>query len=91
MKETAEKMDGIISDAEKFLSRIDEKDSYFVPGSKWCIKEILGHLIDSACNNHQRFIRLQSGNLIGFRLMNRTYGLKLQNTGIWNGKISEVY
>ena len=28
------------------------------PG-KWSMKEILGHLIDSAANNHQRFVRLQ--------------------------------
>ena len=26
---------------------------------KWSRKEILGHLIDSAANNHQRFVRLQ--------------------------------
>lgn len=26
---------------------------------KWSIKEILGHLIDSAANNHQRFVRAQ--------------------------------
>lgn len=26
---------------------------------KWSKKEILGHLIDSASNNHQRFVRLQ--------------------------------
>jgi hypothetical protein len=26
------------------------------PG-KWCRKEILGHLVDSAANNHQRFVR----------------------------------
>lgn len=25
----------------------------------WTLKEILGHLIDSASNNHQRFVRLQ--------------------------------
>jgi hypothetical protein len=25
----------------------------------WSLKEIVGHLIDSASNNHQRFIRLQ--------------------------------
>lgn len=24
---------------------------------KWTIKEVLGHLIDSAANNHQRFVR----------------------------------
>jgi len=26
----------------------------------WCAREILGHLIDSACNNHRRFILGQS-------------------------------
>jgi len=29
---------------------------------KWSKKEILGHLIDSATNNHQRFIRIQYQN-----------------------------
>ena len=29
------------------------------PG-KWSRKEILGHLIDSAANNHQRFVRAQA-------------------------------
>jgi hypothetical protein len=28
------------------------------PG-KWCPREIIGHLIDSASNNHQRFVRAQ--------------------------------
>jgi hypothetical protein len=28
------------------------------PG-KWSAKEILGHLVDSAANNHQRFVRAQ--------------------------------
>jgi hypothetical protein len=27
---------------------------------KWCAREILGHLIDSAANNHRRFIQGQS-------------------------------
>ena len=27
--------------------------------NKWSKKEILGHLIDSATNNHQRFVRVQ--------------------------------
>lgn len=29
---------------------------------KWVTKEILGHLIDSAVNNHQRFVRAQLAN-----------------------------
>jgi hypothetical protein len=32
----------------------------------WSLKEIVGHLVDSAANNHQRFVRLQHGGLDGF-------------------------
>lgn len=35
------------------------------PG-KWSRKEIIGHLIDSASNNHQRFIRAQQGSTLSF-------------------------
>lgn len=37
----------------------DEASSAMPVPGKWSKKEILGHLIDSAANNHQRFIRLQ--------------------------------
>jgi len=42
------------------LSAIDEAHSEErrIEG-KWCAKEVLGHLIDSASNNHQRFVRGQ--------------------------------
>ena len=26
----------------------------------WCVREVIGHLIDSACNNHRRFVINQS-------------------------------
>ena len=29
------------------------------PQGRWSAKEIVGHLIDSACNNHARFVRAQ--------------------------------
>ena len=32
----------------------------------WSIKEILGHLLDSAANNHQRFVRAQQANELSF-------------------------
>ena len=42
------------------LSSIDEKAFAFKPAeNKWSKKEIIGHLIDSAANNHQRFVRGQ--------------------------------
>jgi hypothetical protein len=45
-----------ISDAEAAMPRA---------AGKWSRKEIVGHLIDSASNNHQRFVRAQfTGELI---------------------------
>src|SRR4029077_14773042 len=42
------------------LREIDEISASKRPApGKWSKKEILGHLIDSAANNHQRFVRLQ--------------------------------
>ena len=42
------------------LREIDEASASRRPApGKWSNKEILGHLIDSAANNHQRFVRLQ--------------------------------
>ena len=42
------------------LRQIDEATASKRPApGKWSKKEILGHLIDSAANNHQRFVRLQ--------------------------------
>ena len=41
--------------------REDEVSAARAPG-KWTRKEILGHLIDSAANNHQRFVRAQFSN-----------------------------
>lgn len=39
---------------------IGEEQWYYKPElKKWSRKEILGHLIDSASNNHQRFVRIQ--------------------------------
>ena len=35
---------------------IEEASTPPAPG-KWSKKEVIGHLIDSACNNHSRFVR----------------------------------
>ena len=37
-----------------------------VADDAWTLTEIVGHLVDSAANNHQRFARLISGNLEQF-------------------------
>jgi len=48
------------------LSRISEPESLEVVGSRWTRKQLLGHLLDSAANNYQRFVRLRQGDLAGF-------------------------
>jgi hypothetical protein len=50
----------VVVHALPLLSAIPEDAASKKPApNKWSKKEILGHLIDSAANNHQRFIRLQ--------------------------------
>ena len=50
----------IIDSAKPQLHSITEERASAKPyPDKWSIKEILGHLIDSAANNHQRIVRMQ--------------------------------
>ena len=49
-----------IHEATPALRGMGEERSRVRPGpGKWCPREIIGHLIDSASNNHQRFVRAQ--------------------------------
>ena len=51
-----------IESAAPTLERFtDERASQPRQPGKWSRKELLGHLIDSASNNHQRFVRAQLG------------------------------
>lgn len=50
----------IVEKAPSLLTQISEKKMSEKPApNKWSKKEIIGHLIDSATNNHQRFVRGQ--------------------------------
>ncbi len=60
MNEPAAKLQGAIERAAPLLRKIDDAAASRRPApGKWSQKEILGHLIDSAANNHQRFVRAQ--------------------------------
>jgi hypothetical protein len=53
-------LSSVIAFAVPRLSALTEDAAARKPApDKWSKKEILGHLVDSAANNHQRFVRLQ--------------------------------
>ncbi len=59
-KQYIERLENLIKIIPDLLTQIDESDFILKPFSeKWSKKEIHGHLIDSAANNHHRFIRPQ--------------------------------
>jgi DinB superfamily len=63
---TAADLRDTVTQAEPLLKQFtdSEASSRTQPG-KWSRKEILGHLLDSASNNHQRFVRAaQHGKLV---------------------------
>jgi DinB superfamily len=56
-----------IRNAAERLSRIPEDESTMPPAEgKWSKKEIVGHLIDSAANNHARFVLAQISDNLDF-------------------------
>lgn len=67
MQATLEEFKSTLKRAQKQLSAITEAESSVIPSTgKWSKKQILGHLIDSASNNHQRFVRAQLGHELVF-------------------------
>ena len=60
MKDVYLELGSIINDFYNKYKDMDNKITSKKPGvDRWTLKEIVGHLIDSASNNHQRFVRLQ--------------------------------
>ena len=49
----------LLSSSERLLAISEDSAAKRPKPDSWCKKEILGHLIDSASNNHQRIVRLQ--------------------------------
>src|ERR1700758_3064495 len=58
MIEASKKLLSLVERAEPTLHEISESESIqpILPGG-WSRKQVIGHLIDSASNNHQRFVR----------------------------------
>ena len=58
------KYEKIVDDFEKLMIMNQNISDVKLGLDKWTLKEIVGHLIDSASNNHQRFVRLQIDKVI---------------------------
>ena len=56
MKELSARLLRLVEFAEPRLRETSESSNAALPGG-WSRKEVIGHLIDSASNNHQRFVR----------------------------------
>jgi hypothetical protein len=59
--EAAEELRRLVTTYEpRFVAIPEDSAGRSAAPEKWSRKQILGHLIDSAANNHQRFIRMQT-------------------------------
>ncbi len=58
MRELSGKLERVVESARVILRQVSEAESNKpVLKGGWSRKQVLGHLIDSASNNHQRFVR----------------------------------
>ena len=56
----ASDIENAVNEACQQLRKLPEETIEARPNpGDWSVKEIVGHLVDSASNNHQRFVRLQ--------------------------------
>ena len=66
MNSIATELHELIERARGELLAIPESTAEMKPyPDKWSLKEVLGHLVDSAANNHQRIVRMQETRDIG--------------------------
>ena len=60
MTQIADELIQIVQSAAERLRSISAAEAgHKATEAKWSKKEVIGHLIDSAANNHQRFVRAQ--------------------------------
>lgn len=80
MEQTATELLEVLEGQMPELLKITEEEAGIKPDSRWSKKEILGHLIDSACNNQQKFVRtMQSGQHLDFAGYDQDFWVKAQD------------
>jgi hypothetical protein len=78
-KDLSEQLLRVVEAAEAKLSMISELEASkpALPGG-WSRKQVLGHLIDSASNNHQRFVRAALQPSLDFPAYDQNGNVRLQ-------------
>lgn len=88
--DTANELIHIVESTAERLKKIDENTARAKPNpAKWSIQEILGHLVDSAANNHQRFVRAQEVDKLVFPKYEQDHWVHVQgyNESSWTDLI----
>ena len=79
MKDIARRIRSLISTVEPQLYRMNHDEMSSKPDPhNWSKKEILGHLIDSAANNHQRFVRAVDNVAVRFPTYDQNEWVRIQ-------------
>ncbi len=79
MKNLSEQLREVILNSKHELIKISPEIAGKKPAQdKWSKKEILGHLIDSASNNHQRFVRAAQNIATEFPPYNQNMWVEVQ-------------
>lgn len=79
MRELSATLWRLIDEAEPKLRTVTEAESNepFLSGG-WSRKELIGHLIDSASNNHQRFVRAALQPVLEFPAYDQNANVRVQ-------------
>jgi len=79
MEHVSEKLARVVDAAEILLRQVSEPESGrpVLPGG-WSRKQLLGHLIDSASNNHQRFVRASLAEALEFPAYDTPGSVRIQ-------------
>ncbi len=80
MNDLAKDLQETVDEAAARLLAISDSQAQASGGAgRWSAKEILGHLIDSAANNHQRFVRAQATDDLDFAGYDQEYWVAVQH------------
>ena len=80
IEEISNELVSVVDAAYNQLMAVDDSEASVKPApGKWSKKEIIGHLLDSASNNHQRFVRAPQTDVLDFPGYAQDNWVDLQN------------